>query len=112
MATTYTNLYNIWSQFDGFPNLDTICDMLLYYTVKELIEYDIMENFVIEEDIDDNDICESDISIFEMADDYDRSFHPRSRSPRSRSRHKPIESDDRLIAVGRVVNGKIVGDTY
>jgi hypothetical protein len=86
--------------------------MLLHYTLKELIEYDIMENFVIEEDIDDNDICDSDISIFEMADDYDRSFRPRSRSPRPRRRHKLIDSDESVVAVGRVVNGHIVVGTH
>jgi hypothetical protein len=108
MPTTYTNLYNIWSQCDGFPSLNVLCDMLQNYAIEELLEYDYLENFVIEEDIDDDDINESDMRIFEMADEYDRSFRPRSRSPRYCRQHTTTESEDRLIAVGKVVNGHLV----
>jgi hypothetical protein len=112
MSTTNTIIHYIWTQCDGFPSLDAFCEMLLHYTIEELIEYDDLENFVIEEAIADDDINESDMRIFAMADDYERSFHPRSRSPRTRRHHTTIESEDRLVAVGRVVDGHLVVATH
>ena len=108
MSSPFSTVYENWSWCDGFPSIDTYCNMLRNPSIADSFKY-ADETLVIEEDICNDDIDESEMRIFEIADNYERSFRPRVRSPRSRRRRVTAnESTDRLIAVGRVVNGQLV----